>query len=60
MPKIWLARDELGVSKQEVEEIKKAGLEASDDGAWFDEKGKIQWCQDGLRKAPVWEERVEY
>lgn len=59
-PKIWVARDELGVSKQECAEAKRQGIEMTDEGAWFNEKGKVVWGQDSLREAPVYQERIEY
>ncbi|RPA77248.1 putative DUF221 domain protein [Ascobolus immersus RN42] len=37
---IWIPRDEAGVSKQEVAHTQRV-LEASDEGAWLDEKGKL-------------------
>lgn len=58
-PKLWIVKDELGVSEQEIKESKKV-IDISDDRAHFDEKGKIQWDRDDLRKAPIWKDRVEY
>jgi hypothetical protein len=52
-------RDELGVSAQEIKETKKV-IDISDEGARFNEKGKIEWDEDDLRQAPVWKPRVEY
>lgn len=61
VPLIWLARDQLGVSRAEVEELKRAGIEASDEGARFDEKARVQWEEGrSVREMPGWEERVEY
>jgi hypothetical protein len=58
VPKLWIVRDKLGVSRQEVRECKRV-TEITDEGASFDEKGKILWDQERLRDAPIWEERVE-
>jgi len=61
VPKIWLARDGLGVSAQEVKELRAAGIEASDEGARIDGKGRVVWEEEkSVREMPVWEERVEY
>ncbi|KAI4757530.1 DUF221-domain-containing protein [Aureobasidium sp. EXF-3400] len=58
-PKLWIVKDELGVSTQEVKETKKV-IDISDEGARFNEKGKIEWDEDDVRKAPIWKDRVEY
>jgi hypothetical protein len=58
-PKLWIVKDELGVSAQEIKETKKV-VEISDEGARFNEKGKIEWDQDDVRSAPIWKDRVEY
>ncbi|KAF2452610.1 putative DUF221 domain protein [Lineolata rhizophorae] len=53
-PVIWLVRDEMGVSAQECrhnEEVR--GLRCTDEGAVFDEKGKVRWV-GGVREAPMW------
>lgn len=57
-PTLWIVRDELGVSKQEIEETKEV-VDISDDCARFNEKGKIEWDRDDVRKAPIWKDRVE-
>lgn len=58
-PRLWIVRDELGVSEQEIKESKKV-IDITDEGATFNEKGKIDWVQDNVREAPIWKERVEY
>ncbi|KAG9552859.1 DUF221-domain-containing protein, partial [Aureobasidium melanogenum] len=58
-PKLWIVKDELGVSTQEVKETKKV-IDISDESARFNEKGKIEWDEDDVRKAPIWKDRVEY
>lgn len=60
LPKIWLARDELGISKEQIDASKKQGIDTTDEGASFNEKGNIVWEQDSVRKAPIFEDRVEY
>ncbi|TKA83076.1 hypothetical protein B0A55_00936 [Friedmanniomyces simplex] len=62
-PIIWLARDNYGLSKQEVHACQREvgkGMEVSDEDAWIDEKGKVQWNERELRKAPIYEEEVRY
>ena len=58
-PKLWIAEDKLGVSKQEVKDCKKV-IAITDEGANFNEKGDIEWVQDSVRKSPIWKERIEY
>ncbi|ROT42626.1 phosphate metabolism protein [Sodiomyces alkalinus F11] len=59
-PRIWIPRDDGGVSAQEVLHCKRyAKVVASDEGAWLDEKGTVV-CE--VEKAPFWEveEQVLY
>ncbi|KAK5019051.1 phosphate metabolism protein 7, partial [Cryomyces antarcticus] len=58
-PKLWVAKDDIGISKEEVEKTKKV-VEITDEGARFDGKGNIVWDQEKVREAPIWKERVEY
>lgn len=61
VPKIWLARDGLGVSACEVRELEGMGIEASDEGAEVDGRGRVKWEEGrSVRDMPGWEERVEY
>lgn len=48
-PFIWLARDECGVSQMLVGDNTSAGIESSDDHAWFDEKNKLHWSVDNVK-----------
>lgn len=64
-PVLWIVRDEMGISSQEVRESQKAvpGLVITDEQAGFNEKGKVHW--DGVetgraREAPVYEEKIVY
>lgn len=59
-PVIWLAKDATGVSEQEVKELKALGIDASDEGARIDEKGRILWEEKSVREMPIWEERAEF
>jgi len=42
-PALWLAKDEAGVSAEEIEGCKAFDIVASDEFAWVDEKSKVQW-----------------
>lgn len=62
-PVIWIARDQFGFSRKEVAATSRQvgeGLDATDEFAWFDEKGKVQWDEMELRKAPLWEDEPIY
>ncbi|CRK31912.1 hypothetical protein BN1708_016040 [Verticillium longisporum] len=57
-PKLWIPKDEGGVSAQEVEHCARYGkVEATDEGAWLQEDGRVG-CE--VEQAPFWEERVLY
>jgi len=55
-PVVWLARDQMGLSRALVEGNRKAGIESSDEAAWLNDKGKVQWDTEEPRKVPIWEE----
>ncbi|GAB7355665.1 hypothetical protein MBLNU459_g6375t2 [Dothideomycetes sp. NU459] len=57
---IWIARDEYGLSRQEVAGCEQFNIPASDAEATLDEKAKVQWNRDRIREAPVYEEEVYY
>jgi hypothetical protein len=52
-PVIWIAKDDMGVSKHEVGENEKEGLKSSDQGAWLDEKGNLKWSVDNFDEIPI-------
>ena len=52
-PKLWIVRDDLGVSAEQVKDTQPI-VEISDKGASFDEKGHIVWDQENLRELPIW------
>ncbi|KAM0278279.1 hypothetical protein ACHAQH_005292 [Verticillium albo-atrum] len=57
-PRLWIPKDEGGVSAQEVEHCARYGkVEATDEGAWLQEDGRVA-CE--VEQAPFWEERVLY
>lgn len=58
-PKLWIVRDNLGLSRDEVRRV--AGLiPATDEGASFDRNGKIIWNQENIRSAPIWKQPIPY
>lgn len=57
VPKLWIVRDELGISEQEIRHTSKI-VPITDEGAWFDEKGKIRWDEEHPERVPLWEDRV--
>lgn len=42
-PKLWIPKDGAGVSQQEIQTDKAAGITTTDEGAEIDENGKVQW-----------------
>jgi len=63
-PVIWLARDAAGISRREVDAMKQRigryGVEATDDGAVMNEKGKVEWTNESVTQAPLWERKIVY
>merc|ERR1711981_1415431 len=55
-PIMWIARDDMGISRGEIEATRKV-LNATDEHAWFDEKGKVVWDRK-VREAPLWEDEA--
>lgn len=52
-PKLWLPKDRAGVSQDEIRQNEEAGIPTTDEGAEFDEKGRLQYVQD-FEKVPIW------
>ncbi|KAI1645199.1 DUF221-domain-containing protein [Daldinia loculata] len=59
-PLIWIARDPMGVSQNEITENEKHGLKASDQGAWLNERGKLRWSVEEFEEVPIWKRDVTY
>ena len=57
---IWIARDEYGLSSQEVAGCKEHDVPATDEEATLDEKASVKWSQERIREAPIFEEKVPY
>jgi calcium permeable stress-gated cation channel len=58
-PTLWVVRDDMGISAQEVAHTGKV-IPISDKGASFNDKGKITWNHEDLRSMPVYEDKVYY
>lgn len=53
-PVIWLPRDRIGASGNEVRENEEAGLKASDKAAWIDEgNGRVYWDEQNFDEVPL-------
>jgi hypothetical protein len=63
-PVIWLAHDHAGVGRRECDELKQNvgeyGVEVTDEGAEMNEKGKVEWVQESVREAPLWQRKIVY
>ena len=65
VPRLWVVRDEMGVSKQEIRDTSEI-LPITDDFAQFNKKNKVTWTQveeEGgfnCQEVPVWEKTVDY
>jgi hypothetical protein len=63
VPHLWIVRDEMGISRQEVKDSSEV-VRITDEYARFNEKNKVVWTQaEGdvvLQDVPVWENRVDY
>lgn len=57
-PLLWIPRDPMGISRQEVAETSKV-IPITDEGAELDAKNKIIWDAEGGRP-PIWQPRVYY
>ncbi|KAK4174369.1 hypothetical protein QBC36DRAFT_333770 [Triangularia setosa] len=57
-PLLWIPADAAGVSKQEIAHTSKV-IPITDEGCTLNEKGKLEWDEEGTRP-PVWEEKILY
>lgn len=53
---IWVPRDQHGVSAIFVEENRQASLQSSDQNAWLNDKGKVEWDHEHVKDCPIYEE----
>lgn len=59
-PVIWLAKDDMGVSKKEIQENEKKELKSSDEGAWIDKEGNLKWSVDDFEKIPIFKKTRQW
>lgn len=59
-PLIWLAKDDIGASKNEIEENEEAGLKCSDLGAWINSEGELKWSVDNFEEVPVFKKGIRW
>lgn len=59
-PLLWVPRDLMGVSRQECLHTNKV-TPMTDEGASFNDKGKIVWDEEGMSgQPPIFEEKIYY
>lgn len=57
-PLLWIPRDPIGISRQEIAETSKV-IPITDEGAFLDDKNKVVWdAQDG--RPPIYQEKIYY
>jgi len=60
VPLLWIPKDTMGVSRQECAHTNKV-TPMTDDGAYFNEKGRIVWSEEETGgRPPIWEEPIYY
>jgi hypothetical protein len=59
-PIVWLAKDSIGVSKNEVKENEEKGLKSSDQGAWVTGKGELKWSVEDFEEVPVFKKAIKW
>jgi len=61
VPTLWIARDEMGISRKEVADSSEV-VPITDEFAFFNEKNKVVWDPEGtsLVEMPIYEKRIDY
>jgi hypothetical protein len=59
-PVVWLAKDNMGVSKNEAQENETEGIKCSDEGAWIDEKGNLKWSVYDFEEVPIFKKGTRW
>jgi hypothetical protein len=59
-PLVWVPRDEAKTSKRIIQDLEGKQVEASDEGAWVDGKGKVKWSTDNFDKVPIFKPAVTW
>ncbi|KAJ5629477.1 hypothetical protein N7528_003134 [Penicillium herquei] len=57
-PLLWIPRDKLGISAQEVAHTSRV-ISITDDEAWLDDNNKIQWNME-KGQPPIFQEKINY
>lgn len=57
-PLLWIPRDSMGISRQEVQHTSRV-IPITDEDATLDEKNRLTWNEESGRP-PVWKEKVYY
>lgn len=58
-PLLWIPRDSMGISTQEVKESSKV-IEITDEFCTLDDKNNLDWDRTNANSAPIYEEAVYY
>lgn len=58
-PALWIPKDEMGLSKKEIQESSDV-CRMTDDYAWLNQKGNIEWDAHDLTQIPVYEKKIAY
>jgi calcium permeable stress-gated cation channel len=59
-PKLWLVKDEMGVSTHEIEENESVGITSTDEAAFLDSHNRVCWEQDDFGRVPIFKTPVNY
>ncbi|KAJ9616358.1 hypothetical protein H2200_000076 [Cladophialophora chaetospira] len=59
-PKVWLAKDQKGLSKSEIEANETEGFPSTDEGAELDASNEIRWNHDDFSTVPIFKEATRY
>lgn len=57
-PLLWIPRDTMGISRQEVQHSSRV-IPITDEDAFFDETNKLTWNEESGRP-PIWKEKIYY
>jgi hypothetical protein len=59
-PVVWLAKDSMGVSKNETQENEAEDIKCSDQGAWIDDNGALKWSVDDFDEVPIFKKSTKW
>ncbi|KAH8817395.1 hypothetical protein F5884DRAFT_779240 [Xylogone sp. PMI_703] len=58
-PQLWVPKDQLGLSQKEIQESTDV-CDMSDEYAWLDQKGNVEWDKSDLTRIPIYKEEIKY